>query len=53
MIRIDAVWLALGASDLRAGIDALLEQVVRGFASGAQAHHAYVWTWTCPCFADG
>ena len=42
MIRIDAVWLALGASDLRAGIDALLGQVVRGFASGAQAHHAYV-----------
>ena len=42
MIRIDAVWLALGASDLRAGIDALLGQVVRGFGSGAQAHHAYV-----------
>ena len=42
MIRIDAVWLALGASDLRGGIDALLAQVVRGFALGAQAHHAYV-----------
>ena len=42
MIRIDAVWLALGASDLRGGIDALLGQVVRGFAAGAQAHHAYV-----------
>ena len=42
MMRIEAVWLALGASDLRGGIDALLGQVVRGFAQGAQAHHAYV-----------
>jgi transposase len=42
MIRIDAIWLALGASDLRGGIDTLLAQVVRGFALGAQAHHAYV-----------
>ena len=42
MIRIDAIWLALGASDLRGGIEALLGQVVRGFALGAQAHHAYV-----------
>ena len=41
-MRIDAVWLALGASDLRAGIDALLGRIVRDFASGAQAHHAYV-----------
>jgi transposase len=42
MIRIDAIWLALGASDLRGGIDKLLALVVRGFALGAQAHHAYV-----------
>ena len=42
MIRIDAIWLALGASDLRGGIDALLALVVHGFAQGAQAHHAYV-----------
>lgn len=42
MIRIDAIWLALGASDLRGGIDVLLAQVVRGFALGAQVHHAYV-----------
>ena len=42
MIRIEAIWLALGASDLRGGIDALLGLVVRGFALGAQAHHAYV-----------
>lgn len=42
MIRIDAIWLALGASDLRGGIDALLAAVVRGFAGGAQPHHAYV-----------
>jgi transposase len=42
MIRIEAVWLALGSSDLRGGIDALLGRVVRGFAGGAQPHHAYV-----------
>ena len=42
MIRIECIWLALGASDLRGGIDKLLAQVVHGFALGAQAHHAYV-----------
>ena len=42
MIRIDTIWLALGASDLRGGIDRLLAMVVRGFALGAQPHHAYV-----------
>ena len=42
MMRIECIWLALGASDLRAGIDKLLAQVVHGFALGAQAHHAYV-----------
>jgi len=42
MIRIDMIWLALGASDLRGGIDSLLALVVHGFAAGAQAHHAYV-----------
>ena len=42
MIRIDAIWLALGASDLRGGIDKLLALVVHGFAQGARAHHAYV-----------
>ncbi|GAB1391172.1 IS66 family insertion sequence element accessory protein TnpB [Rubrivivax sp.] len=42
MMRIDAVWLALGASDLRGGIDSLLALVLRAFAGGAQPHHAYV-----------
>ena len=42
MIRVDAIWLALGVSDLRGGIDVLLAQVVRGFAGGAEPHHAYV-----------
>lgn len=42
MIRVEAVWLALGASDLRGGIDRLLALVLRSFAGGAQAHHAYV-----------
>lgn len=42
MIRIETVWLALGASDLRGGIDKLLARVVHAFTLGAQAHHAYV-----------
>ena len=42
MIRIEMIWLALGASDLRGGIDMLLAQVLRGFSGGAQAHHADV-----------
>jgi transposase len=42
VIRVDVIWLALGASDLRGGIDKLLALVVRSFALGAQAHHAYV-----------
>jgi transposase len=42
MIRIDAIWLALGASDLRAGMDTLLSKVVHGFDAGAQAHTAYI-----------
>ena len=42
MIRVDAVWLTLGVSDLRGGIDVLLGQVVRGFAGGAQPHSAYL-----------
>jgi len=45
MIRIHCIWLAssaVGASDLRGGIDKLLAQVVHGFALGAQTHHAYV-----------
>ena len=42
MIPVESVWLALGVSDLRGGIDSLLARVVRGFAGGAQAHHAYV-----------
>jgi transposase len=42
MMRIDAVWLALGASDLRQGMDSLLAHVVHGCAAGAQKHHAYV-----------
>jgi transposase len=41
MIRIDEVWLALGASDLRLGIDGLLSRVVHEFGQ-AQAHHAYI-----------
>lgn len=39
MIHIEAIWLALGASDLRGGIDRLLARVVHGLALGAQAHH--------------
>ena len=42
MIRIDAIWLALGASDLRAGMDTLLARVVREIDGGARIHTAYV-----------
>lgn len=41
MLRIEAIWLAVGASDLRGGIDSLLGQVVARFGC-AQRHHAYV-----------
>lgn len=41
MIRVDAIWLALGVSDLRCGMDSLLGKVVGQFGS-AQAHHAYI-----------
>ena len=41
MIRIEAVWLAVGVSDLRGGIDRLLGQVIGRFGA-AQPHHAYV-----------
>jgi transposase len=42
VIRVEMIWLALGVSDLRGGIDVLLAQVLRGFAGGAQPHHAYI-----------
>ena len=41
MIRIDAVWLAVEAVDMRAGADRLLAKVVQVFG-GAQAHHGYL-----------
>ena len=41
MIRIEAVWLAVGSSDLRGGMDRLLGQVIVRFGA-AQLHHAYV-----------
>ena len=41
MIRIDAVWMATGALDMRAGPDTALMRVVRVFGS-ARPHHAYV-----------
>lgn len=42
MIRVDAIWLALGASDLRAGMDSLLARVVQQIEGGARIHCAYV-----------
>ena len=42
MIRVDAIWLALGASDLRCGMDTLLARVVREIEGGARIHTAYV-----------
>ena len=45
MIQVEAIWLALEVSDLRGGIDVLLALVLRGFAAGAQPHHAYVFAY--------
>ena len=42
MMRIDAIYLACGAADLRAGMDTLLARVVHSFEAGAQPHTAYV-----------
>ena len=41
MIRIDAVWLATAALDMRAGTDTALARVVTVFGA-AQPHHAYL-----------
>jgi len=41
VIRIEAIWLAVGSSDLRGGMDRLLGQVIGRFGA-AQPHHAYV-----------
>jgi transposase len=41
-MRIDAIYLACGAADLRAGMDSLFARVVHSFESGAQPHTAYV-----------
>lgn len=41
MIRIDALWLAIEPTDMRAGTERLLAQVVQTFGS-AQAHHGYL-----------
>jgi transposase len=41
VIRIDAVWIATEAVDMRAGTDRLLARVVQVFGA-AQAHHGYV-----------
>lgn len=41
MIRVDAVWLAVGACDLRMGLDSALARVVAVFGA-AQPHSAYL-----------
>ena len=41
VIRIDALWLAVQPTDMRAGADRLLDSVVQVFGS-AQAHHGYL-----------
>ena len=41
MIRIDAVWLATEAMDMRAGTETALARVVRVFGA-ARPHHAYL-----------
>jgi transposase len=41
LIRIDAIWLATEALDMRAGMDTLLARVVKVFGA-ARPHHAYL-----------
>lgn len=41
MIRVDAVWLAMQALDMRAGTDTVLGRVVQVFGE-ARPHHAYL-----------
>lgn len=41
MIRIDAIWLATGPLDMRAGTDTALARVVKVFGA-ARPHHAYL-----------
>jgi len=41
MIRIDAIWLATEALDMRAGTDTALARVVKVFGA-AHPHHAYL-----------
>ena len=41
MIRVVAVWLATESLDLRAGMESVLNRVVRGF-DAARPHHAYL-----------
>lgn len=41
MIRIDAMWLAVDAVDMRAGADRLIARVVEVFGA-ARAHHGYL-----------
>lgn len=43
MIRIDAIWLATEALDMRAGTDTALARVVKVFGA-ARPHHAYLFT---------
>jgi transposase len=52
MIRIDVIWLALGASDLRGGIDALLALVDPGRAD-ARADHRQGYPGAGPARAGG
>lgn len=41
MIRVEAVWLATEPLDLRAGMESVLNRVVRVFGA-ARPHHAYL-----------
>jgi len=41
VIRIDAIWLAVDALDMRAGTDTALARVVKVFGA-AHPHHAYL-----------
>lgn len=41
MIRIDAIWMSTTPCDMRAGMDTLMNEIIKVFGA-AQAHHAYL-----------
>jgi len=43
VIRVDAIWMSTAPSDMRSGMDTLMNQIIAVFGA-AQAHNAYLFT---------